>query len=292
MPRSLPVVLLVCACWFCPGCPEPVTTTAPARETPFQRLQRERGLLEAGALQAAQGLVDQANLELGQINGKTFLKRAKLDRMVVFVDESAGAETTGADRPVLPDGAVVKRWSDYVSLAHEISASYGKPRIERILRTESFQAPYQAVVSCWVTATYRSGLARRTGPIPEAPKGKKVWKPAWCSGEMGPASLEKLPVPELQGFTGVEPTDDLTRRALKQMRSEPVRSGGQEVTFRLEYRAVTGQWHLSALPEVQAFRDLAEISWYTALPEDPRGILYPGKVDLPDPQESREQLTE
>ncbi len=283
MSRILPVVLLVCACWFCPGCPEPVTTTAPARETPFQRLQREYDYLEANSLQAAQGYIDQANLQLGQINGKTFLKRAKLDRLVVFVDEFDDDQVAGQDRPTVPDGAIVKRWSDYASLAHEITASYGKPAIERVLRTGSFRTPYQAVVSCWVTTTYRSGLAKRAEPVPSAPEGKVVWQPVLGRTlGMGAVSLETLPAPSLQGITGVEPTDKLTRRALERMRSEPISADGQEVTFRLEYRVASGKWHLIDVPEVKAFRQVRKVTWATGLPEKAAGVYYPGDVRLPD----------
>ncbi len=280
--------------WGLAGCAEPISTEVPGPESPLQRLQRERRWLASDALRAAEQYIDQANQALGRINGKTHFKRTRLQRAMVFIEAPSKpgdppTQAAASHGPAPPADASVIRWSDYVSLAHEISASYGKAEIERIVRTESFSVPYQVVVSCWVTTSYRAGLAMKVQPIPETPEGKALWQPRTAgSSSLGAVGKQSLPLPRLQGQSGYIPDDPLTQQALDNMRAQSLSAAGQEVTFRMDYHAAKGEWLLEELPQVKAFTGLEAIDWYMGLPDEAKkreGILYPGDFDLPASQE-------
>ena len=166
MQRMSSVLLLSVGCLV--GCTHPVTTADPGPESPFARLSRERQAVTISAQRALNDLVNRANLQLAEINGKVYLKRAKLDRVKYFIPLDRGARILSEDMPeALPENAIKKTWSDYASLAHEIHVEYAKPEVIEIETGDSLGYPYTAEVKVRVSMSYRSGLAKQINPPPK-----------------------------------------------------------------------------------------------------------------------------
>ncbi len=233
---------------------------AAQRETPVERIIRERAWLADKAMEKARQLVNEANRELAKINGKTFIHEQELKRVAIFVAEPE-LQREGMVRvphvlvepdcvinsqpEKVPEDAVVKQWADHVAEAQSIEARYRLGKLEELKRTDSLDYPFRVVVSAEAIWTHRRGLAKDIHAVPDPPNGKQRFapgrRPTWRSFGSGRKRGYRLPVPSPAG-KACDPNSDLQRKALQSMQEGDPDSETVKVRLTLTYRIADKRW--------------------------------------------------
>jgi hypothetical protein len=286
---------------------------AAQRETPVERIIRERAWLADKALEEMRELVDETNQKLAKINGKTFIHEQELKRVAIFVPEPelqpelqregmvrvppplyAPDCVLNSQPEKVPENAVVKQWADRVAEAQSIEARFELGEVVEVNRTDSLDAPFEAVVSGKALWTHRRGLAQEIHSIPETPEGKMEWLPDSVPGRVrffgyGRGSRKlKLPLPELAGKIRA-PNSDLQRKAIEALKQAQPESGAVPIRLRVVFGIKSDEVGLRVLTEDDGewgpgmvWPDCGAVPWKTGLPEGGGTVLKPEQVRLPE----------
>lgn len=283
-------IALFCLGFLIAGCPpahrvDQTGTTQAARPAPEKPNEQDlRAFLQkaiAKANQAAAGL-----------DGQTFVEHCAFKRSIHFIpkppapkDGRARVEvrdgkivvvvpsrppppievpsTVLSDRPQPqppPKGAVGKHWVDRYAMAQQFSYRYSLESIGPIVKGQGASEPESAPVRIKLTARRRTAIAGDEKPIPEPPKGMKVWDPTrlWSPHFFGSGGstreLRKIGMPpqarrEIKG--------PLAKEAVKKMQAAPEEVVAKTMNMTARYWPKWQLWFI-------------EWSWSSEMPEPAR----------------------
>ena len=273
-------IAFFCLGFLIAGCPpaqrvDQTDTTQAARPAPES--PDEQGL--RAFLQKA---IAKANQEAAELDGQTFVEHCAFKRSIYFIpkppppkQEPVRVEVRDGNmvlvvppsrpppplkipEPVLshmpnqpqppPKGAVGKHWVDRYAMAQQFSYRYSLESVGAIVKGQGESEAESAPVRIKLTARRRTAIAGDEKPIPEPPKGMKVWYPSppWSFGSFGGGgTVRELKKIEMPPQAHREIKGPLAEEAVKKMQAVPEEVVAKTMNMTAHYSPEWQLWFIS-----------------------------------------------